>query len=129
MKKILVSGAGGAPAEGVINSLLQAETMDEIIGMGSDPFDLVLSNSKKKYLVHYANSSEYKKELMKILSIERPELVFFVNDLETYEISKYRNDIHQAGTKTYMPADDVIDTCVNKHKSYLKWKEARDQST
>jgi carbamoyl-phosphate synthase large subunit len=124
MKKILVSGAGGAPAEGVINSLLQAETTDEIIGMGSDPFDLVLSNSKKKYLVHYANSSEYKKELMKILSIERPELVFFVNDLETYEISKYRNDIHQAGTKTYMPADDVIDTCVNKHKSYLKWREA-----
>jgi len=124
MKKILVSGAGGAPAEGVINSLLKAETTDEIIGMGSDPFDLVLSNSQKKYLVHYANSCDYKKELMKILFAERPDFVFFVNDLETYEISKYREDIHQTGTKTYLPQDDVIDTCVNKHKSYIKWKSA-----
>lgn len=124
MKTILVTGAGGAPAEGVINSLLFADPNEKIIGMGSDPFDLVLSNSNKKYLVHYANSCDYKKEVIKVLSLERPEFVFFINDLETYEISKHREDIHQLGTKTYMPKDEVIDTCINKYKSYNKWAQA-----
>ena len=40
MEKILIGGAGGAPSEGVIRSLLQSEKKEEIIGMGSIPSDL-----------------------------------------------------------------------------------------
>ena len=42
MTKILIGGAGGAPSEGVINSLLLSEKKEEILGMGSVPSDLVL---------------------------------------------------------------------------------------
>ncbi|MEO7561813.1 MAG: carboxylate--amine ligase [Ferruginibacter sp.] len=124
MKRILIAGCGGAPSEGVVNSLLQCEKGDEIIGMGSEPSDLFLSNAKRKYIIPYADTPEYKPELLKILVKEKPDLLHFQNDLEIFEASRIRRDITATGTKIFMPTHEVIDTCVNKHKSYLKWKAA-----
>lgn len=124
MKKILIAGCGGTPSEGVINSLLKCDKGDEIIGMGSEPSDVILSNASRKYLVPYANDPIYKDVLIEILRKEKPDLIHFQNDLEVFEASKIRNIINQCGTITYMPRHEVIDICVNKHKSYLKWKEA-----
>jgi hypothetical protein len=124
MAKILIAGAGGAPSEGVINSLLQSSKKETIIGMGSEPTDLVLSSAKEKFYIPYANTAEYKNSLLKLLNSEKPDLVHFQNDLEIYHASIIRDDIHYTGTKTFMPSHDVIDTCVHKYKSYLKWKEA-----
>ena len=47
MKKILIAGCGGAPSEGVVNSLLLGKNKEELIGMGSELTDLILSNVKK----------------------------------------------------------------------------------
>jgi len=124
MKKILIAGAGGAPSEGVINSLLKSRKQEQIIGMGSDPTDLVLSSAKKKYLVPYADDPQYIESLLKILEEEKPDLVHFQNDLEVFYASQYRDQIHATGTKTFMPDHDVIDTCVHKYKTYLKLKDA-----
>ncbi len=124
MKKVLIAGCGGAPSEGVVNSLLKCDKNDEIIGMGSEPTDLVLSNTKRKYVIPYADDANYEKELLKILEKEKPDLVHFQNDLEIFEASKIRDKIVATGTKIYMPSHDVIDTCVDKYKSYLKWEAA-----
>ncbi len=124
MSKILIAGSGGAPSEGVINSLLLCNDGDEIIGMGSEPSDLILSNAKRKYIVPYADAPNYKQELFNVLNFEKPDLIHFQNDLEVFEASKIRNEINSLGTKTYMPCHEVIDTCVNKYKSYLVWKKA-----
>lgn len=124
MKKILIAGCGGAPSEGVVNSLLQCTKQVEVIGMGSEPTDLVLSNAKRKYLIPYADSANYESELLKILNHEKPDLVHFQNDLEIFEASKIRNKILATGTNIYMPKHEVIDTCVNKYKTYLRWVDA-----
>ena len=124
MKKILIAGCGGAPSEGVVNSLLQCDKQDEIIGMGSDPTDLILSNAKRKYLVPYADAPNYENELLKILNHEKPDLVHFQNDLEIFVASKIREKILETGTRVFMPSHNVIDICVNKHKTYLKWIDA-----
>ncbi len=124
MKKILIAGCGGAPSEGVVNSLLKCRKNDEVIGMGSEPTDLFMSNAKRKYIIPYANTTEYKGELLKILNKENPDLVHFQNDLEIFEVSKIRDNILATGVGLYMPNHDVIDTCVNKHKSYLAWSKA-----
>jgi carbamoyl-phosphate synthase large subunit len=124
MKKILIGGAGGAPSEGVIKSLLKSKKGEQIIGMGSDETDLVLSSAQKKYAIPYANSSKYLESLIKILEKEKPDLVHFQNDLEIFYASQYRESIHATGTKTFMPDHDVIDTCVHKFKTYLKLKAA-----
>jgi len=122
--KILIAGAGGAPSEGVINSLLLSKKNEEIIGMGSEPTDLLLSSAKKKYFIPYANTPEYKDCLLQILETEKPDLIHFQNDLEIFHASLLRDEIHAAGVKTFMPSHEVIDTCVHKYKTYLKLKTA-----
>ncbi len=124
MTKILITGAGGAPSEGVINSLLKSKKAEEIIGMGSEPTDLVLSCAKRKYLVPYANTKGYKNALISVLNKEKPDLIHFQNDLEVYHASLLRDEIHKTGCKTFMSEHSVIDTCVNKWKSYLAFKQA-----
>jgi hypothetical protein len=124
MKKIVIAGAGGAPSEGVINSLLLSGRKEEIIGIGSEPTDLVLSNAFRKYYVPYANAPEYKSELLKILRMEKPDLIHFQNDLEIFYASMFRDEIHAEGVRTFMPDHDVIDMCVHKYKTYLKLEEA-----
>ncbi len=121
MSKILIAGCGGAPSEGVVKSLLKANDGEEIIGMGSEPTDLILSNAQRKYVVPYSNTPEYKGKLFKLFEIEKPDMLHAQNDLEIYTISKMRKDIEQAGVKLFMPNHETIDTCVNKFKSYNKW--------
>lgn len=123
MSKILIAGAGGAPSEGVIYSLLK-NPRNDVIGMGSEPTDLILSAARKKYYVSYANAPEYKEHLLRILSIEAPDLVHFQNDLEIYHASLLRDEILDAGVKIFMPEHEVIDTCVHKYKSYLAFARA-----
>jgi hypothetical protein len=124
VSKILIAGAGGAPSEGVINSILGAKRREIVIGMGSEPTDLVLSAAKKKYFVPYANQPEYKSSLLKILDAEKPDLLHFQNDLEIYHASLMRDEILATGTKLFMPDHEVIDTCVHKYKSYQAFKAA-----
>ena len=122
--KILIAGAGGAPSEGVIKSLLKGTKGDKIIGMGSEVTDLVLSNAQEKFYIPYANTSEYKESLIKLLNQEKPDLIHFQNDLEIFHASKFRKEINDIGVKTFMPPHEVIDTCVHKYKTYLKCIEA-----
>jgi hypothetical protein len=124
MTKILIAGAGGAPSEGVINSLLRSKKKETIFGMGSEPTDLVLSNAEKVFYIPYADQPEYKDVLLKLLNEEKPDLVHFQNDLEIYHASLFLDEIHKTGVKTFMPSHEVIDTCVHKYKTYLKCKEA-----
>ena len=123
-KKILIAGAGGAPSEGVIRSLQASKISVEVIGMGSEPTDLVLSAAERKYLVPYANLPDYKRVLLSVLSKERPDLIHFQNDLEIFHASLLRDEIHALGVKTFMPSHDEIDTCVHKYKTYLKLRMA-----
>lgn len=122
--KILIAGAGGAPSEGVINSLLLSNKKESILGMGSEPTDVILSKAQKKFYIPYANTPEYKSSLLKLLNKEKPDLVHFQNDLEIYHASLFRDEILKTGTKLFMPSHDVIDTCVHKFKTYEKFKEA-----
>lgn len=123
MKKILIAGAGGAPTEGVVFSLLKNPN-NYVIGMGSEPTDLILSKAHKKYYVPYANTPKYKDKLLEIINKEKPDLVHFQNDLEIYHASLIRKDIEATGTKMFMPDHSVIDTCVHKNKSYQAFKNA-----
>ena len=66
MSKILIGGAGGAPTENVIKSIIDEE---EIVGIGSEPYDMMLSMAHKKYQVPYAIDKTYKKRLLEIISV------------------------------------------------------------
>lgn len=123
MPKILIAGAGGAPSEGVIFSL-KRNPDNNVVGMGSEPTDLILSAADTKYYVPYANTPEYKDALLAILEREKPDLIHFQNDLEIYHASLLRDEIIASGTKVFMPEHSVIDTCVHKYKTYEAFSNA-----
>ena len=122
-KKILIAGAGGAPTEGVVYSL-QLNPNNNVIGMGSEPADLILSKVNRKYYIPYANTANYKDRLINILEKEKPDLVHFQNDLEIFHASLIRDEILSTGTEIFMPEHSVIDTCVHKYKSYRAFSDA-----
>lgn len=122
MSKIVIAGAGGAPSENVIKSLIEGDKRNEIIGIGSEPMDLMTTLATKKYYVPYAEDIKYKSSLLNILNSEKPDLIHFQNDLEIREASRIREDIINTGTKIYMPNKEVIEVCVDKSKSSLIWE-------
>jgi hypothetical protein len=124
LSTILIGGAGGAPSEGVINSLLRGKKSETVLGMGSEPSDLVLSKASKKFYIPYANMPEYKPKLLALLAAEKPDLLHFQNDQEIFRASLFRDEILATGTRLFMPSHDVIDTCVHKFKSYQAFHKA-----
>ena len=124
MKKILIAGAGGPASEGVINSLIKFGSKFEIIGMGADASDLVLSNAKRKYLVPMATDPAYFEKLLEIIEHEKPDLLHAQNDTEVLEISKNREALQKVGVLTFLPDHATIKTCVDKWKSYNAFLKA-----
>ncbi len=124
MKKILIAGAGGPASEGVIRSLLDSKENFNVIGMGADSSDLILSRSSTKYLVPKADEINYALSLEKILETENPDLIHAQNDREVFEISKLRELIHSYGTKTFLPKHSTVETCVDKWKTYNKFSKS-----
>lgn len=123
MAKIVVTGAGSAQSNGVINCLLEDKN-DEIIGLGSDVYDLMLCNAHKKYLVPHSTSDEYKEKFLEILRNEKPHMIHFQHDLELFIALKFRQEIENLGIKLFVPDYETIETCVYKYKSWKKFKEA-----
>lgn len=123
MKKILVMGAGSAQSNGVVNCLLDSPEQEYILGAGSEPTDLVFSKAHKKYQVPHCRDANYKEALLDLLKLERPDLIHFQHDEELLTASAFRDEITALGVRMFVPDHETIDTCVYKHKSYLKFKE------
>lgn len=123
MAKIIVTGAGSAQSNGVINCLLEDKN-DEIIGFGSDMFDLMLCNAHQKYLVPHSTSSEYKENFLSLLKKIKPDMIHFQHDLELFIALKFKDEIENLGVKLFVPDYDTIETCVYKYKSWEKFKSA-----
>jgi len=124
MYKIIVTGAGSAQTNGVVNCLLKDEEENNIIGAGSDKYDLMLCKAHKKYLIPHSTKPEYKDTLLKILTSEKPDMVHFNHDVELSVALRFREEIERTGVKMLVPDYDTIDTCVYKYKSWEKFKKA-----
>ncbi|RYG62361.1 MAG: carboxylate--amine ligase [Alphaproteobacteria bacterium] len=124
MAKIIITGAGSAQSNGVINSLIMGGDDDEIIGLGSDPTELVMCASHKKYHMPHARRPEYKEALLKVLNLEKPDMIHFQHDLELAMALKFREEIEATGVRMLVPDYETIDTCVHKYKSWQKFKAA-----
>lgn len=123
MAKILVTGAGSAQSNGVINCFKKDIDNNYIIGSGSDKFDLMLCAADKKYLIPHSKEFGYKSALLGVLRQERPDMIHFQHDKELSVALKFREEIEALGVKMLVPDYETIDTCVHKYKSWKKFKE------
>lgn len=123
-KKIVITGAGSAQSNATINCLLMANDGEEIIGPGADQVDLMFCKAHKRYLVPHAKQPGHKEALLKLLEIEKPDMIHFQHDLEVWKALQFRDEIESLGVKMLVPDFGTVDTCVHKYKSWLKFKEA-----
>lgn len=121
MEKVLIGGAGGAPTENVIRSWKAEPDCEEIVGIGSEPFDMMISSADRLYQVPYASEPAYRKRLFEIIEKESPCFAHFQHDMEIQTISHMRDDLEAAGIRLYLPAKETIDICVDKGKSAEVW--------
>jgi carbamoyl-phosphate synthase large subunit len=124
MAKIVITGAGSAQANGVINCLLMDNNGEEIIGLGSDPTDLMMCRAHRRYLMPHSRDSGYEAALLRLLAIEQPDMIHFQHDAELWAAMRFRNQIEATGTRMLVPDTQTIDTCVHKYKSWLRFRQA-----
>lgn len=123
MTRIIVTGAGSAQSNGVINSLLKYGK-DTIIGLGSDSSDLMLSKAHIKYLMPHSKDASYKQALLAVIKDTKPQMIHFQHDMELAVALKFKAEIESAGVKMLVPDYETIDTCVHKYKSWISFKNA-----
>ncbi len=124
MAKILITGAGSAQSNGVINCLLKDSEKNEIIGIGSDAYDLMLCKAHKKILVPHSTSPNYKEALLGVLKQEKPDMIHFQHDMELYIALKFREEIERLGVKMLVPDYQTVENCVYKYNSWKCFKDS-----
>ena len=122
MKKIVITGAGSAQSNATINCLLKENTEDLIIGPGSDQYDLMFCRAHVKYLIPHASKENHKKCLLKLLEIERPDMIHFQHDLEVWKSLQFKKEIENLGVNMHVPSLNVVDKCVHKFKTWQCFK-------
>ena len=121
MKRLLILGAGGAPACNFIRSLRQSKERFYLVGTDGDPYRLQRSEADKNYLVPMASEKEYLPVINAIIKKERIQLIHTQNDYEIAYISKNRDKL---GARIFLPNPQTVQICQDKFASYLRWQQA-----
>ncbi|MFZ2937552.1 MAG: carboxylate--amine ligase [Candidatus Omnitrophota bacterium] len=124
IKRILVGGAGGAPAINFIRSLKKAKEKFYFIGITCNKYDLckVKGLVNVRFLVPPAkDETNYISVLKQIIKETKPHFMHVQNDEEIFVVSRHREEI---GVKTFLPRHEVISICQDKFKSALAWEKA-----
>jgi len=111
MKKILVTGCGGAAAANFIASLRGADEEFFIIGTDSNKFHLELSDADVRYILPSALEPTYLEKLNEIIEKEKIDFVHPQPDPEVLFLSRNREHVK---TLLFLPSKQTIEICHNK---------------
>ncbi len=122
MKRILVTGAGGAAATNFVRSLrLVKDEKFYLIGLDADKFYLQRSETDEKHLAPCADDADYLSILNDIIKGTGAELIFAQPDVEICAISQFREKL---ACRTFLPKNETVRICQNKFLSFEHWKRA-----
>jgi carbamoyl-phosphate synthase large subunit len=121
MKRILITGAGGAPSTNFVRSLRLSGRPYFIAGVDCDKYYLARAETDTRHLVPKANDPRYIPILNQIIKEYNIDMLVSQPDVEIEFISANRDKLE---TKLFFPPDEVIRTCQNKFESYKRWKDA-----
>ena len=124
MAKIHIGGAGGAPSNNVIRSLRESGRGDYLIGTTCVPSDLLLADVDAKYYIPPATARDYPQRLRAILEQGQPDLIHLQHDFEVRAVSRLRDSLEDLGVKHFLPAQETVENCVDKGRSYEIWRAA-----
>lgn len=75
MKRILVTGAGGAPSTNFVRSLRLAPEKFHLIGTDSNPYYLMRAETDTRYLVPHITDKSFLPLIKKIIKKDRKSVV------------------------------------------------------
>lgn len=119
--RIYLGGAGGAPTNNIIRSL-RAAAPYHLIGASSTPTDLFLADVDERHFVPSAVDANYRSTVLRLLGETKPDVAHFQNDFEIRAVSRFREEVEALGITLFMPTKQVIENCVDKHRSYEIWR-------
>lgn len=119
MKRILVTGCGGAASVGVIRSLRKSNEDFFLVGTDSNIFNMPFSETNVNYLIPRASDKNYIEILNKIIDKEKIEWLHAQPDVEVLAISKNR---HNLNANIFFPRHKTIEICQDKFLSWDAWK-------
>lgn len=120
-KRLLITGAGGAPATNFVRSLKVAPEQFHLVGTDSNEFYLQRAETDVRLLVPSANEPAYIDVLNQVIDEHGCEFIHVQNDAEMQVVSKNRARLKAA---TFLPAAATVETCLNKYETYSLWNKA-----
>jgi hypothetical protein len=122
MKRIVVTGAGGAPATNFVRSLrLVRDEQFHLIGLDADKYYLQRAETDEKHLIPPCSDPAYISLLNDIIEETGGELIFAQPDAEIEYISEHRDEIR---CRVFLPAKETIRICQDKYLSFERWNAA-----
>jgi hypothetical protein len=122
MRRILVTGAGGAPATNFVRSLRLSDEAFHLIGIDSDKYCLQRAETDERHLVPRADAGDYLDVLDAVIRGTGAELVYAPPDVEIAVISEHRDRVP---CRTFLPAKTSVRICQDKFSSWEKWQAAK----
>ena len=121
MKRILVSGAGGAPATNFVRSLRLMKEPVYLVGTDCNVYTLQRAETDVKLLVPRVGEADYLEIINGIITEYGVEFLHVQNDRELEFISENRDKLK---AKVFLPALTTMRLCFDKYASYQAWREA-----
>lgn len=120
-KRILVTGAAGAPALNYIRSLRLAAEQFHLIGVDCNQYQLLAAETDEKHLVPRASDPEYIPVLRDIIEDTGAQFLFAQPDVELAMLSRYRDKLP---VRTFWPRHETVLLCQDKFQTYGRWEQA-----
>lgn len=112
MKRVLITGAGGAAAANFIKCLRMADEDFYLVGSDIDKRHLELCKGlDAKYVVPRVDDPSYPRKINKLIKIEKIEFLHPQPDVEVGFIAKCREKFR---AKTFLPDKRTVEKCQNK---------------
>jgi carbamoyl-phosphate synthase large subunit len=121
MKRILVTGAGGAPTTNFVRSLRDAPEPFYLIGIDVDKYNLERAEVNESHLVPRVSEPAYLPVLCDIIKESGAEFIFSQPDQEVDFLSRHRDEVP---IRMFLPHRDTVAVCLDKYSSFERWEQA-----
>jgi carbamoyl-phosphate synthase large subunit len=111
MRRILVTGAGGAAAANFVHSLRLAPEPFHVVGTDTSAYHLELAPVDARYLLPGADEPGYLDELNAVVKTESAEVVHPQPEQEVLLLARERERV---GAATFLPSPEAVAICQDK---------------
>ena len=119
VRRILVTGAGGAPSTNFVRSLRLSGEPFHVIGVDCDKYYLQRAETDERHLLPTCAAPDYIPMLNALIEETGAELLFAQPDVEIEALSERREEVQ---TRLFMPAKETVRICLSKYSSYNCWR-------